>query len=132
MADITVTPLGNAAYRIVAGTGSRVAYAIGPADARWVFLEGRVYVVDAAAPRGASRRTKRRDDHGGLAAPMPATVVAIAVEPGQRVSKGDVLIVLEAMKMELPITAPRDATVKAVACEPGELVQPGIPLLELE
>lgn len=63
---------------------------------------------------------------------MPATVVRIIVEPGQRVSKGDVLIVLEAMKMELPIKAPRDASVKRIACRPGELVQPGVPLLEIE
>jgi multidrug efflux pump subunit AcrA (membrane-fusion protein) len=60
------------------------------------------------------------------------TVVRITVEPGQRVSKGEVLIVLEAMKMELPIKAPRDGSVKAIACRPGELVQPGVPLLELE
>lgn len=131
MADVTVTPLGHGAYRVTDGTRSRVAYAIGPADARWVFLEGRVYVVDAA-PQGTGRRKKRSDDHGALAAPMPATVLAIAVEPGQRVSKGDVLIMLEAMKMELPIRAPRDASVKAIACSPGDLVQPGVPLLELE
>jgi pyruvate carboxylase len=63
---------------------------------------------------------------------MPATVVAIAVRPGQRVAAGDVLIRLEAMKMELPIRAPRDATVIAVKCREGELVQPAIPLLELD
>jgi biotin carboxyl carrier protein len=63
---------------------------------------------------------------------MPATVLSITVEPGQRVSQGDVLIMLEAMKMELPVKAPRDAAVKAIRCRPGELVQPGVPLLELE
>ena len=68
----------------------------------------------------------------GLAAPMPATVTAVNVTPGQQVETGDVLVVLEAMKMELPIRAPRDGRVKAVACKPGELVQPGVPLVELE
>ncbi len=131
MSSMTVTPLGNGVYRVTDGTRSRIAYAAGPADARWVFIDGRVYVVDAA-PRGMPRRTKRSDDHGALAAPMPATVVTVNVEPGQRVAKGDVLIMLEAMKMELPIKAPRDATVKAIACRQGELVQPGIPLLVLE
>lgn len=63
---------------------------------------------------------------------MPATVLRIIVEPGQRVSKGDVLVVLEAMKMELAIRAPRDASVKAIACQPGELVQAGVPLIEIE
>jgi biotin carboxyl carrier protein len=56
----------------------------------------------------------------------------VNVEPGQRVTKGDLLVMLEAMKMELPVKAPRDAVVRAIACRPGELVQPGMPLLELE
>jgi biotin carboxyl carrier protein len=129
VAEPTVTPLGNGAYLVTDGTRSRVAYAAGPADARWVFLDGRVHVVEAEARAG--RKKKRADDPGALAAPMPATVVRIAVEPGERVSRGDVLIVLEAMKMELPIKSPRDATVKTIACRAGELVQPGVPLLEL-
>jgi biotin carboxyl carrier protein len=108
-----------------------VAYAAGPADARWVFLDGRAYVIDAA-PQGSLRRRARGHDEGALAAPMPATVLRIIVEPGQRVSTGDVLIMLEAMKMELPIRAPRDASVKAIGCREGELVEAGVPLLELE
>ncbi len=63
---------------------------------------------------------------------MPATVVAINVTPGQAVTAGDVLVVLEAMKMELAITAPRDGRVRAIACRVGELVQPGVPLVEFE
>jgi biotin carboxyl carrier protein len=129
-AETVVTPLGNGVYQVDDGRRC-VAYAAGPADARWVFLDGRAYVVDAAA-RGSVRRRVRGHDEGALAAPMPGTVLTIAVEPGQRVSKGDVLIMLEAMKMELPIKAPRDAMVKAIACKPGELVQAGVPLLELE
>jgi biotin carboxyl carrier protein len=63
---------------------------------------------------------------------MPARVASVNVQPGQQVSQGEVLLMLEAMKMELPITAPRAARVKAVACRPGEQVQPGVPLVELE
>ncbi len=131
MADVKVTPLGNGTYLIAGGTRLRLAYAAGPADARWVFVDGRVYLI-AGEEATPARRRKRSDDHAALAAPMPATVVTITVEPGQRVSRGDVLIVLEAMKMELPIKAPRDGSVKAIACRPGELVQSGVPLLELE
>ena len=65
-------------------------------------------------------------------APMPATVVSIAAKPGHTVKEGDTVIVLEAMKMELPIKAPRSGVVKAVHCAQGELVQPGINLLEIE
>ena len=56
---------------------------------------------------------------------MPATVVAIKVQPGDAVGERDLLIMLEAMKMELPITAPRDG-VKSIACPEGELVRAAI------
>ena len=88
--------------------------------------------------RGGQQRLDTRtlqhcaDEQASLAAPMPATVVAIAVRPGQKVAAGDVLIRLEAMKMELPVRSPRDATVVAIKCREGELVQPGVPLLELD
>jgi biotin carboxyl carrier protein len=63
---------------------------------------------------------------------MPATVVKVLVAPGQKVRHGDTLVVLEAMKMELPIRAPGDAVVQAVNCREGELVQPDRTLVELE
>jgi biotin carboxyl carrier protein len=62
---------------------------------------------------------------------MPATVIKVLVAPGAIVKKGDTVIVLEAMKMELPIRAPADATVMAVHCREGELVQPDAALIEL-
>jgi 3-methylcrotonyl-CoA carboxylase alpha subunit len=66
-----------------------------------------------------------------LSAPMPATVVKVLARPGATVKKGDTLILLEAMKMELPLRAPADATVKAVHCAEGELVRPEQTLIEL-
>jgi biotin carboxyl carrier protein len=63
---------------------------------------------------------------------MPATVLAINVAPGQRVAQDDVVMLLEAMKMELPVKSPRDGVVKTVGCQVGELVQAGTTLLELE
>jgi biotin carboxyl carrier protein len=69
---------------------------------------------------------------GSLAAPMPATVVSVRVKPGDAVTKGQTLALLEAMKMELPLKAPADGVVRAVHCQPGELVHPGPPLIELD
>jgi acetyl/propionyl-CoA carboxylase alpha subunit len=66
-----------------------------------------------------------------ITAPMPATVIKVLVKPGQAVKKGDTVVVLEAMKMELPLRAAGDATVKAVRCREGELVQPETVLVEL-
>jgi biotin carboxyl carrier protein len=62
---------------------------------------------------------------------MPATVRQIRVTPGDQVARGDTLIVLEAMKMELPVRANEHGTVAAVHCREGELVQPGRPLVDI-
>jgi biotin carboxyl carrier protein len=124
-----ITPLGDGRYQVSDGSRQVIAYAAGPADARWVFMSGRVYVIDTTRSGGARRA---QDDDLALASPMPAKVAAVNVAAGQQVQRGDVLIMLEAMKMELPIRAPRNGRVKAVACKPGELVQPGVPLVELE
>jgi acetyl/propionyl-CoA carboxylase alpha subunit len=126
-----VIPLGNGRYQVRDGITSRVAYAAGPPDARWVFLDGRVYVIDTIAARPSAAR-RNVSEQSALAAPMPATVTAVIVAEGQDVDQGDVLVVLEAMKMELPIRAPRRGRVAKLLCRQGELVQPGIPLAELE
>jgi biotin carboxyl carrier protein len=124
-----VTPLGAGRFLVTDESRQRVAYAAHTGGATWVFLDGEVAVIEAAS---GGVRTAAADEQSSLAAPMPATVVAIAVRPGQKVSAGEVLIRLEAMKMELPVRSPRDATVVAIKCREGELVQPGIPLLELD
>ena len=109
----------------------RLAYAVRDKNRTWVFLDGRTYVIEPD-DRDTPQRVHATDDQVALSAPMPATVLAIKVSPGDEVAAGDLLILLEAMKMEMPITAPRAGRVKSVACREGELVQPGVPLLELE
>jgi 3-methylcrotonyl-CoA carboxylase alpha subunit len=96
---------------------------------RWAFWEGQVWEIQSAPP-GRGRR--RASTHDLLAAPMPATVLRLAVGRGDRVAKGDTVLVLEAMKMELPLRAPRDGEVVGVHCQEGELVQPGVTLMEIE
>ncbi len=138
---LDIVPLGRGQYRVVTGTRQRVAYAAGPPEARWVFLDGRVYVIDTVRLQAdttypdttyVASGVSRTDEDLALAAPMPATVASIHVAAGQDVAAGDLLVTLEAMKMELPIRAPRPGRVKAVACRRGELAQPGVPLVELE
>ena len=82
------------------------------------------------APRPATRN--RPASHPGtLMAPMPATVVRIQTEIGKQVARGDTLLILEAMKMELPVRATSDGTVRAINCAEGDLVQPGVALIEM-
>jgi biotin carboxyl carrier protein len=129
VSDLKVTALGDGRYRVSSGERDHLAWAAGAASARWVYFDGRVYPSSGA---GDATESHAAHDDMALASPMPATVATVKVTPGQTVARGDVLVMLEAMKMELPIIAPRDGRVRSVACAPGELVQPGIPLVELE
>lgn len=96
---------------------------------QWLFCEGQVWEL---ATEPTSRRRHRAGEHESLTAPMPATVVKIPVEEGQTVTRGETVLLLEAMKMELPLRTAHDGTVVAIRCVEGELVQPGVTLIEIE
>jgi 3-methylcrotonyl-CoA carboxylase alpha subunit len=96
----------------------------------WVHLNGDVDLLARHDRQPVTRASTAAADHE-LVAPMPATVLSIVAPPGSTVAAGDVLLILEAMKMELPVRAPRAGTVSAVHCREGELVQPGLTLVEL-
>ena len=72
------------------------------------------------------------DFGGGLVAPMPGAILSIDIKPGDTVKKGDVLVILEAMKMEHRITAPRDGIVGSVQTAVGEQVENEQLLVTLE
>jgi biotin carboxyl carrier protein len=84
----------------------------------------RLASATAAGRQGVSETTVR--------APMPGLVVAINVEPGQAVTKGTSLVVLQAMKMENELSAREDATIKEVLVAPGQTVDQGQTLVTLE
>ena len=72
-----------------------------------------------------SAKEKARAEEGNpkhVGAPMPGSVVTIAVKTGQKVARGDPLLSIEAMKMETMLTAERDAVVAAIHARPGEAV----------
>ena len=100
----------------------------------WLWMDGRSHVVPA--PRSPAPAAGGRQRPGpapdALVAPMPATVVRVSVTRGDRVDTGDTLLLLEAMKMEMPLRAPRSGVVAEVRCAAGDLVQPGVPLVVLE
>ncbi len=74
-----------------------------------------------------------KDSHAGeLRAPMPGKVVMVKVKVGQNVKKGDVLLVMEAMKMEHAITAPQDGVIQACLCKVGDQVAESADLIVFE
>jgi len=126
-----VTRLGADTYRVV--TANRTWHvAVAASGSRLqVFADGNVFDLEIGSTPPMSRAGKRHDGDA-LAAPMPARVREVLVEVGQSVAAGDLLVTLEAMKMELAVRAPRDGRVVSIACRPGELVSQGVALLELE
>jgi biotin carboxyl carrier protein len=127
-----ITRIGEGAYRVVVDGETRIVYVAGPPGDRWVSWNGHVYRGDVRRPAATARQRERVSARQSLSAPMPATVIRVLTQPGDAVKKGDVLVLLEAMKMELPIRAPADATVTAVLCRAGELVHADAILVELE
>ena len=102
--------------------------AIRSGDIVWVAFRGETYRVSAARPP----RTGRRDDETpSLQAPMPGRILSVRVADGARVAKGDVLVVLEAMKMEHAVRAPKDGTVARVLVSEGRMVGLGDVLVEM-
>ncbi len=124
-----VEPCGPGEYVVRDGGYAWRVFVSGPPEARRVFVDGMSALVEVV-PAGRPAARPRRQDFAA-SAPMPATVLEILVTVGQAVNTGDVLLKLEAMKMEMPVRAPRPGTVTAVRCVEGELVQPGVVLVDI-
>jgi acetyl-CoA/propionyl-CoA carboxylase, biotin carboxylase, biotin carboxyl carrier protein len=100
--------------------------------------------ASGAGPAQAAARRPRRERSGGgspggrqadgdaLVSPMQGTIVKIVAEEGQAVSAGDTVVVLEAMKMEQPLTAHKDGTVTGLAVQVGQTVSSGETICELQ
>lgn len=86
--------------------------------------------IPAPPPHGGLRQAVPSDNI--LRSPMPGRVISILVRPGERVSIGDEVCVVEAMKMEQSILAPIDGVVKTIYVQPMDPVGADDPLIELE
>jgi biotin carboxyl carrier protein len=106
-----------------------VADAVVQDEVAWVWIDG--YLLELPVGSAARRRAAGGGaDAVALTPQMSAKVIRVNVAAGQTVSAGDTLVVLEAMKMEMPIRAPRDGVITAVHCAEGDLVQPGQQLVD--
>ena len=102
-----------------------------------VNVNGTVYEVEieeitgsAAAPAASAAPAPAPAPAAGevIAAPMPGNILAVNVKAGDAVKKGQVLMILEAMKMENEIVCPRDGTVESVSVTKGAAVETGAAL----
>ena len=121
--------LSAGAFSLRRDAGEETFHCVREGSTIHLFWRGRTYrmeEIDEDRPSG------HREGSGGLEAPMPGKVTAIRVAPGDRVSKGAEVLVVEAMKMENAVRAPRDGLVKAVRVNVGDSVTPGLVLVEIE
>ncbi|MCC7105814.1 MAG: 3-methylcrotonyl-CoA carboxylase [Chloroflexi bacterium] len=118
----------------VSGGGETVAPRVIEQDGRWLVpIAGEVWGIEPGTllePWTAGAQTVEGSER--VEAPMPGRVVRMAVKVSERVARGQLLAVLEAMKIEHRLLAPRDALVSAVHAAEGEHVELGATLLELE
>ena len=119
---------GQPVYSLIVDGKSHESY-VAPGDHDWqVLIRGRLYPVTVEDER---EKRLRSAAGGGVAetgefhlrAPMPGLVVAILVEEGQAIKKGQVLLILESMKMQNELKSPREGTVSRVRVKAGETVE---------
>lgn len=127
-------PDGQPLVRLIAAEGTRmaleqagrraVAYVAREGERTWVHVGGKTILVRAVQPeRGRSTRARKDNESGIVLSPMPGQVRAVLVEAGARVTEGQPLLLLEAMKMELRIPAPFAGRVAELGVAVGDTVE---------
>lgn len=118
---------GQPVYSLIVDGKSHESYVAREEDIWQVLLRGRLYPVTVEDERERRLRSaagsvaETGDFH--LKAPMPGLVVAIPVEEGEEIKKGQVLLILESMKMQNELKSPRDGTVHRIKVKAGESVE---------
>jgi methylmalonyl-CoA carboxyltransferase 1.3S subunit len=97
-----------------------------------IFMAGGNFSAPPVVSTGAASASSPSGDGQGVRAPLSGSVARVLVEEGQSIEAGDVLVVLEAMKMENDIVASRGGTVSQIAVEEGQSVDMGDTLVVLE
>jgi len=131
------TVSGQPVYSLIVDGKSHEGYAAQDEDSWQVLLHGRLYPVSVEDER---EKRLRSAAGGGVAetgefhlrAPMPGLIVTTLVEEGQAVKKGQVMLILESMKMQNELKAPRDGIIGRVRVKPGESVEQKQILLSIQ
>lgn len=128
---------GQPVYSLIVDGRSHESY-IYQGEENWqVLLRGRLYPVTVEDERemrlraaAGGRVAETGEFH--LRAPMPGLVVTVPVTEGQEVKKGEVILILESMKMQNELKAPRDGTIGRIRVRPGESVEQKQTLLSVQ
>jgi len=119
--DVEIIQAENGQLELLIDGERTTAYVSSDNAKRWVTINGRTYLI---TKQSGSRRSGAKHDHSGeLTAPMPGQVRAVNVSKGDMVTKGQTLMVLEAMKMEMKIQSPMDGVVSSISVEAEQTVE---------
>lgn len=121
----------GSAVLTVDGLSQRVLVAV-RGDEVFVHLDGAAYGLRYQHPLDRLAASLHGAAEDSVRAPMPGSLVALHVKPGQEVKKGETLLVMESMKMETTIAAPRDGVIEAVHFAAGQTFDRDALLLELK
>ncbi|MGQ0722703.1 MAG: biotin/lipoyl-containing protein [Candidatus Eiseniibacteriota bacterium] len=128
--EFRVTPLGPGRFRMSSGARTWLACVDREGALRHVTVEGE---GEARFERETKGRRAARDAHpGDLSSPMPGTVVKVLAKVGDIVARGQNLLVVEAMKMEIQVSAPAAGWVRAIHAAEGDPCDAGQILAEVE
>ena len=123
-----IVTINGIAYEVEVEELEEVPEGISPSDE----LSGVVPTVSKVSPQPPSPPKRALEEEAVVSAPFPAQVLSIKKNLGDYVQEGEVLLILEAMKMEIEISSPRDGTVNEILVEEGKRVEPGEKLLTVK
>ena len=117
--------------------GEELEVEIEVVDGKWLAtVMGKTFTIEVpdATPTVQKKRSsgKKKKKSGTVSANIPGKIVTIEVKEGQQVSEGQVVLILEAMKMQNEIQAPVNGTVVSVNCGEGDSIEANVPLVVIE
>lgn len=117
--------------------GEELEVEIEVVDGKWLAtVMGKTFTIEIpdATPTAQKKRSsgKKKKKSGTVSANIPGKIVTIEVKEGQQVSEGQVVLILEAMKMQNEIQAPVNGTVISVNCGEGDSIEANVPLIVIE
>ena len=128
-----IIPLTPHCLSIRLGERRRTLFVARSENKVYVHVEGQLFEFEETGAQGqAFAGGAGTIGDGSVSSPMPGRVVKIPVEEGQQVEKNQVLVIVEAMKMENPLKSSMDGTVRKIHYAEGDLVDAGKPIVEVE
>ena len=120
--------VGDGRILITAADGqARFAHSAKVGDTWWVHFDGHIFCIEKTEPGSTDN-----DSDGGMVAPMPGKILDVKIANGDNVAAGQLLLIMEAMKMESEVKSPHSGKIKNIHVNSGDAIKSGDLLITLE